>query len=407
MKRLMWLILMLVFALGIPVQAMAVPLKVALYFTTHDLEVLTDNPDLDITVFNIADLNVDPAGPNPLIDGGFDVLFGRLFNNPNFPIDQPNVIANIQEFVNNGGGYVGDIWGAGGALSGRGTQEPLDPSGSPPVNFLGLFSGLASGGANIGNSTPVTITQPSHPVVAGVSSPFASPNGTQFFVLAEQPLDPGLTVLATAVAYDATIPVIMVGTTGPLNSGVVLLFSDMSEDKFNPDIERLLLNSFQWAADQNTPPPVRPIGAITRRQCTDFEAGRSAQIVFNTVGGVENPEADIQFFDVPGCPMGQGRPGVPSDIEESTCSQTHASDGVCVRRTKNTPTIITIQIAGVGAVEECIDEDLFDAGGAPGAPVDECKKPGGAKCRKNSQCATNKCKKKSGKKRGKCTDPIQ
>ena len=191
------------------------------------------NTDPQIQAQTISQASIESGGLN-----GFNTLVARLDANGPF---STQAFQAIQSFVAGGGGYIGEWWGAGAALSGLGT--PIQFNYFVPTDFLHLFTGLASDGDFIETGHPVTITA-SHPVTQGLPGVFSAGGGTEFFVRAIPPFDPHLTVLATYEGYGGTYPAIMVGTRGTAN--VVLLFFDAIDDSSAPSLKRLWINSVKF-----------------------------------------------------------------------------------------------------------------------------------------------------------------
>ena len=199
------------------------------------------------TAQNLANvLNTDPEiqataiAPSTLESGGlagFDAVVVRIFDTVTASTAQA-----LQTFVAGGGGYIGEWWGAGAALSGLGT--PVNFNYVPPSRFLALFTGLASDGFVIESDHPIMVTA-SHSVVQGLPSVFSAGGGTEFFVRAIPPFDPRLTQLATYDGYGGTNPAIMVGNTGGAN--VVLLFFDAIDNPGDLNLKQLWINSVKFA----------------------------------------------------------------------------------------------------------------------------------------------------------------
>lgn len=191
------------------------------------------NTDPQIQAQTISQATLESGGLN-----GFNTLVTRLDS-----IGPPSIqsFQAIQSFVAGGGGYVGEWWGAGAALSGLGV--PFNSNYAPPPHFLNLFTGLASDGYFIETGHPITVTA-SHPVTQGLPGVFAAGGGTEFFVRAIPPFDSHLTVLATYNGYGGTNPAIMVGVKGSAN--VVLLFFDAIDDPNDPNLKKLWINSVKF-----------------------------------------------------------------------------------------------------------------------------------------------------------------
>ena len=197
------------------------------------------NTDAQIQATLVSQATIESGGL-----AGFNVLAARL--DQNGPTSAQAYQA-IRSFVLNGGGYVGEWWGAGAAFSGLGT-----PSGFNyffPPNFLNLFSGTASDGFVIEFGHPITVTA-SHPVTQGLPSVFSAGGGTEFFVRAIPPFDPRLSVLATYSGYGGTNPAVMAGGIGSAN--VVLLLFDAIDNSSDPNLKRLWINSVKFACTANT-----------------------------------------------------------------------------------------------------------------------------------------------------------
>lgn len=190
------------------------------------------NTDPQIQAMAVSQSTVESGGLT-----GFNALIVRMYDTVTNGMAQA-----IRSFVADGGGYVGEWWGAGVALAGLGS--PTNFNYLAPSQFLGFFAGLASDGFFVQTGNPITITA-IHPVVQGIPSVFSSGDGTEFFVRAIPPFDPNLTVLATYNGYGGTNPAIMVGSSGGAN--VVLLFFDAIDNPGDPNLKQLWINSAKFA----------------------------------------------------------------------------------------------------------------------------------------------------------------
>jgi hypothetical protein len=212
------------------------PCKVAI-FDQDSISIAQDladvlNTDSQIQAVAISQAMLESGG---LI--GFNTLVARLDGNGTITNETAQA---IQSFVAGGGGYIGEWWGAGAALSGLGV--PINFNYFAPSRFLS-FTGLASDGFIIESEHPIMVTA-NHPVTHGLPSVFSAPGGTEFFVRAIPPFDSRLTVLATYDGYGGTNPAIMVGAMGTAN--VVLLFFDAIDNPNDPDLKQLWINSVKF-----------------------------------------------------------------------------------------------------------------------------------------------------------------
>lgn len=150
----------------------------------------------------------------------------------------------LRRFVRNGGGVVGEWWGAGALLSGV-FEDPSNPNFAAPERSVFLFAGLASGGNPIKIDHPVRMTK-AHPVTAGLPDVLRAGGSTEFFVQSRKPRDLSLKTVATYVLDSKTYPAIQVGRAG--RARAALLFFDAGDEPETPDITRLFINSVYWAA---------------------------------------------------------------------------------------------------------------------------------------------------------------
>ncbi len=170
---------------------------------------------------------------------GYDVLVARFYRE-NLP---PAVITAVRNFVAAGGGYVGDHWGAGAALT---TAVPNNWGNI--TDTLRLFTGSADKGDRVEEGdNPVTVTLPGHPVARGLPATFRGNGGTEFFVRALPPYDDKLTTVATYEGFGGTHPAVM---AGPLNAGAnaVLILFDAQDNAADPELKQLFFNSIVYAA---------------------------------------------------------------------------------------------------------------------------------------------------------------
>jgi hypothetical protein len=185
------------------------------------------------------------------VEGGvlraFDCVVARLAGPPSTNLPTQATVDALQGFVASGGGYIGEWWGAGAALSEA--VPSFDDDYYVPARFLGLFSGGASDGDEVQTDNPVTLVA-HHPVVKGLPHVFSGGGGTEFFVRAVDPLDPSLLVVATYEGHGGTNPAIAVGPTRSFGSGTsnaVLLFFDAMDNPTEPELARLWTNSARFA----------------------------------------------------------------------------------------------------------------------------------------------------------------
>jgi hypothetical protein len=201
--------------------------------------VLNMNPDIHATA--VTRQTVETGGLN-----AYGCVAARLLGPPEEDRPTAATVAAIRAFVARGGGYVGEWWGAGAALSGPAPSFTRDYV--VPARFLRLFSGRASDGDYVQTDNPITIVR-SHPVTQGLPSPFSGGGGTEFFVRPVPPFDARLTVLATYQGHGGTHPAIMVGQTDRANA--VLIFFDAIDDPSDDDLALLWRNAVRFAC---TPP---------------------------------------------------------------------------------------------------------------------------------------------------------
>jgi len=298
-----WMLVTIMIFCGLS-SAFADPIKVAVF--SRSTLTLNLNTDPDIVATNISNSQIE-AGQ--LVN--FDVLLGRFSSSR----PSPAARAEILNFVANGGGYVGEWWGAGFAL----TDSVAPFRGAvAPTPLLGLFSGAASGGFRVAFGNPITVTL-AHPVTQGLPSPFAAGGATEFFVQARLPIDPRLSVLATYPESGVNgpagpAPAILAGNTGTAN--VVLLLFDAGDVGFPAPavITQLVINSVKFAAEGEGIGKEIASGPDVPNQFPPFAAPDS--ITFETL----NTTCSIQDtfnFELNGTPLGS----TPSDPTFScTCS---------------------------------------------------------------------------------------
>jgi hypothetical protein len=100
-----------------------------------------------------------------------------------------------REFVAAGGGYVGDHWGAGAALT---TAVPNNYA--LLTNTLKFFTGAADMGDRVREvDNPITVALPGHPVARDLPTIFIGRGGTEFFGRALPPYDSNLTTAANCL----------------------------------------------------------------------------------------------------------------------------------------------------------------------------------------------------------------
>jgi Ca2+-binding RTX toxin-like protein len=148
----------------------------------------------------------------------------------------------VRAFVESGGGFVGDWWGAGAAFSGLGT--PVDSNYYNPTTFIGLFAGDVSDGDRIDGGSVQVVTD--HPVTAGLPATFSNGGATEFFVRVIPPYDERLQVLATYEGHGGTNAAIMAGSIGA--SKDVLILFDGGDDPTDPNLARLFRNAVFWTS---------------------------------------------------------------------------------------------------------------------------------------------------------------
>ncbi len=207
-------------------------IRVAVHNTGWIERVLESDPDISAT-------RLDTIDPGSL--DRFDCVVARIFS-----FEPASVLDEIRAFVDRGGCFIGEWWGAGSALSGGG-RDYASPY-FKPTRFLGLFSGLASDGYYVANDNPIAVVQ-NHPVVADLPASFSAYGSTEFFVRALPPYDPRLTTLATYRGFGGTYPAIMVGDTGTARA--VLFFFDAGDEPTLPAMATLWLNAVRWGAARN------------------------------------------------------------------------------------------------------------------------------------------------------------
>jgi hypothetical protein len=189
-------------------------------------------------------LNTDPAvrafsiatPTDPRLARRADCLIARLLGDTNA------VVPPIRRFVNRGGGYIGEWWGAGAALSGL--ARPVVRQYFHVWRFLKFFPGRASDGYFIETDHPIRVVR-RHRVVRGLPRVFAGGGATEFFVRAVGPFGQRLRTVATYRGYGGTHPAVMVGHRG--ESRAVLLFFDAIDEPQNAPIKRLWLNAVKYA----------------------------------------------------------------------------------------------------------------------------------------------------------------
>jgi VCBS repeat-containing protein len=194
-------------------------------------------------------LNANPAyeatelGEEEIAAGalaGYDVLVARFYRD-NLP---PAVITAVRNFVAAGGGYVGDHWGAGAALT-----TALPNNYAFITDTLGFFTGSADMGDRVGEGdNPITITLPEHPVTRSLPNTFVGLGGTEFFVRALPPYDSNLTIVATYEGFGGTHPAVMAGPLPGGAANAVLILFDAQDNVADPELKQLFFNAVLYAA---------------------------------------------------------------------------------------------------------------------------------------------------------------
>lgn len=209
------------------------PIKVAVY-GANVLAILNSNPAFQATAVTQAQIEAGQLAQ-------YDVLVTRMC----CAQPSPAMVTAINNFVAAGGGYVGEWWAAGAAFSSAGS--PANFNYAVP-NFIGLFTGSASDGGYLATGTPLTVTNPGHPVVQNLPGVFSAGGGTEYFVRAVPPYDPKLSILATYNGYGGTYPAVMVGQPSGASGGdAVLLLFDAQDNPTDPNLKQLFFNSVAFA----------------------------------------------------------------------------------------------------------------------------------------------------------------
>ena len=235
------LLLSITLAAAVPARAQtgdAQPIRTAVYGVEDTVEPAL-NADAGIRATRLTDAQIADAAAL----AGYDCLVARLSN-----IAPARAIDAVRAFVQGGGCFVGEWWGAGAALSGVTAPPPgvqPSPYDEAPPSFLGLFGGVVFDRSLVGVGTPIHVTQP-HPVLEGMPDPFSEGSGTDFFVEPVPPLDPGLTEIAHFVDGRGPHTAIAVGSTG--SARAVLFFFDAGDATWDPLFARLFQNAVKWAA---------------------------------------------------------------------------------------------------------------------------------------------------------------
>jgi hypothetical protein len=240
------------------------------------------NMDPDIEAISVSRLMIESGTLN-----NFDCLATRLLGPPENDRPTAATIAAIQAFVARGGGYVGEWWGAGAALSGP--APSVNGDYYVPARFLNLFAGRASDGNYVQTNNPITIVR-SHPVTQGLPSTFASGGGTEFFVRPVPPFDPRLSILATYEGHNGTHPAIMVGQTG--RSNAVLLFFDAIDEPRDPNLTILWRNAVRFAC---TPPVINVPLDIKPMSCPNPINTKSRGVLPVAIAGTK--DLDVTKID--------------------------------------------------------------------------------------------------------------
>jgi hypothetical protein len=188
-------------------------------------------------------LNTDPRvrafaieTPSDTRLGRADCLIARMFG------DNNEFIRPITRFVNSGGGYIGEWWGAGAALSGL--ALPAQRQYAHVWRFLKFFPGRASDGGFIEANHPVRVVR-DHPVTRNLPRVFRGQGSTEFFVRAVGPFGWRLRTVATYRGYGGRYPAVMAGHRRA--SRAVLIFFDAIDEPWRAPIKRLWLNSVKYA----------------------------------------------------------------------------------------------------------------------------------------------------------------
>jgi hypothetical protein len=171
---------------------------------------------------------------------GFDCVVARLLGGGFGPSEA--TADALRSFVADGGGYVGEWWGAGAALSG--SAPSIDGDYFVPERFLGLFAGRASDGNFVGADTPITIIH-RHSILRKLPGVFSGGEGTEYFVRPVAPLDRRLRVLATYGGHGGTNPAIAVGHLRA-DARAVLLFFDAIDEPEQRALERLWVQAVHF-----------------------------------------------------------------------------------------------------------------------------------------------------------------
>jgi len=233
---------------------------------------------------------------------GYDVLVARFYRD-NLP---PAVITAVRNFVAAGGGYVGDHWGAGAALT---TAVPNNYAFI--TDTLQFFTGSADMGDRVGDGeNPINITLPDHPVTRNLPATFNGLGGTEYFVRALPPFDSNLSIVATYEGFGGTHPAVMAGPLPGGAANAVLILFDAQDNVSDPELKQLFFNAVLYAAGRpaaaddsytvaedgtlNTPAP----GVLSNDTDADNDA-LTAAIVGSPAHGSVTLNADGSFVYTP------------------------------------------------------------------------------------------------------------
>jgi PKD repeat protein len=205
------------------------PIRVAVVDHYGIYQQLNGQPDLQVTNISAGSITTGSLA-------NFDVLAGRVCC-----YVSAAAVNEIQSFIAGGGGYVGEWWGSGFAL----TSNVGGVNGAPNL-MLGLFGGNAAGGGYYQSNLPITLTGPPHPILQGLPPTFAGQGGTEFFIQATA-LDPALQVHATWTWGGQPFPAIASGIHGA--GRVALIFFDAGDNPGSFELTTLMRNAVRFVAN--------------------------------------------------------------------------------------------------------------------------------------------------------------
>jgi hypothetical protein len=222
-------------------------------------------------------------GTNPSLDE-FDLVIHLNGNTvgPQFLLSA-DAQAALVNFVRSGGGFIGSQWSGYEATIGQGAMQDLVLMGfNGPVNENCFSCGMTY------SQVP---EQQSHPVLAGIPSPFDfNADGHVSGELIEFASDPSVVLMQVTTSGEPSAPAVAVRS---LDAGKVVNFSFAPNyglggegvTLLNPDIQQLYVNAVRWAARSATQPTKTPATITLADAVATFDGTpKTVSVVTNPAG---------------------------------------------------------------------------------------------------------------------------